>query len=598
MAVPSDSHTSVTTSPPGPAQTPIVPTPTNSPSPQSRAVTSDAPLQGSQLPASASGTPSVASGQAGGHTAAADYEAAGVRQQGPAAVGVRQQGPAAAGHGPEADPLPGPLQTSEHASHRSAQAMQQQPQQPSPNPTGVPDQPKPAADAESDEQTAIHTHPPEEAPQQAVPEAGAEVDDNSTIAASPISSTSAPDPHLMSAIEAGGTQAEQPNAQRDTDAQPSGSDESQAEAAAPAPDTRQLLVGKDAVPGSDDTAAAQQVSELDQTGTAAQTDREDATAGNASTPAVAAEDGLSGSGEAAQATPQAGRSSDDANTGNPDLIQPGPCQEVTDSTAHSPAASASHVQPASSLDDDSVAAEPGQAAESEGTRHQQLEQVTQEATAAMLEEAAAPSRSTVPEPEGLSQGSGASEASSNQASMPTQQLSDSSRESSIHKDGVSTEGAASAAPAGQQADQLEEQAAATRRQGPQAEPSTTAGPRTDAAVQLAGHANQRALTGSAATSQPAVSTRLSTIQSVEGQPASPLQGSSQQQETSGKGLRQQSRAAGVGGLPSDNSSTQAVPEPKKKQVESKAVPSPRSSAAKSRQNAEMKRQQTTFNPLG
>ncbi len=56
-----------------------------------------------------------------------------------------------------------------------------------------------------------------------------------------------------------------------------------------------------------------------------------------------------------------------------------------------------------------------------------------------------------------------------------------------------------------------------------------------------------------------------------------------------------SKSAGLQRPAAAGSANKAVNEPKKKQPESKAVPAPQASAAKFRQNAKSKRQQTFFN---
>ncbi len=577
--------TSFTPSSSGSTQAPKAPTATLASAPQSHAETPKGPSQASQQPALPSSLPSPPA-------------AASERQQASAVAAV------AADHDPEADaqasaspgPLhasPGPLHASSHVVHRSARPAQQQEQQRSTGQTGLPaplgpsDQPKAAVDAQAEHQAASIAHEPGQLPQRAASaaarEAATDADDKSATAADPRSSSSAAADQLRNAGEAAETQTATPSLQSDSEAEFEAAGKTQREGPATVHDTQPGSppneAGGGAQPDGADVPAAQNQFMLAAAGTAALTDTGEDTGSDAAG-GESRSSGGPGSAESALQDPLVQSSPDEGNADDAGSRQQGASHSLSDSAPQLPAASLSPSQSASSAarhDSAAAEAEPDQSARlfSQAVTRQQIQQVTEQAAAEVLQESAAPSQNP-PETGAASKlASAAVDAASDEAAGPTREGPADSNKGSIDTS-ISTPAANNAAgrlSSGQSGKQKLVQRAAGNESR-----SVSAGS-----------------TASAGTAKPGVPTR----QAGNDQAPTPLHDSSIHREGQSRGLRHESRSAELQSTnPGGQSGKQPVNEPKTQQAEAKAVPSPRASAAKTRQNAEMKRQQTSFNPLG
>ena len=577
--------TSITSSSSGATQTPTAPTATLASAPQSHAETPKGPSQASQQPTLPSILPSpLATASERLQASAADSAAA-----------------VAADHDPEADAqssaspgplhaLPRPSHASSHVMHRSAQpAQQQQRHSALPAPHRPSDQPEAAVDTQAKQQAASSAPEPGQLPQQAAPaaapEAATEADDKSAMAADPRSSTSAPADQLQHAGEAAETLTAPSSLQSNSDAQPEAADKTQLEAPATVHDTQPVSLpseGSDgAKPDGADMAAPQKQSVLAAAGTAALTDTgEDISsdaAGNDSQSSDRLDSVVPDSTESALQTPLVQPSADEGNADDTASRQQKVSNSLHDSASQLPAAFLSPAQSASSAAADASAAaeaEPDQSTRS--VTRQQIQQVTQQAASDMLHEWAAPSQNPPKTGAAAKSASAAVGTASDEAAVPAQEGQSDSNKGSIEPSvsAFTVDNVAGRLSSGQAGEQKLDRGTAGNESR-----SVSAGS-----------------TASADTAKPGMSRR----QAGNDQAPTPLHNSSIHREGQSRGLRHESRSAedlqstSRGG----QSSKQSVNEPKTQQAEAKAVPSPRASAAKMRQNAEMKRQQTSFNPLG
>jgi len=566
-----------------PTQTPKAPTGTLASASHSHVGTPKGPSQASQQSALPSGLPSPPTASERQQASAADAVAA-----------------VAADHDPEADvqssASPGPLHASPHILHRSAQPAQQQEQQRSTGQSGLTapqrpsDQPEAAVDTQAEQQAASSAHEPGQLPQQvapaAAPEAATEANDKSAIAADPRSSSSAPADQLRHAEEAAETQTAPSSLQSDSDAQPEAADKTQLEAPATVHDTKPVSSPSEASGGAKpdgaDVAAAQKQSALAAAGTAALTDVDEHTsfdaAGGESRSSGRLDSGVPDSAESALQDPLVQSSPDQGNADDAGSRQQGASHSLDDGAAQLPAASLSPSQSASSpAGNDSAAAEaePDQSTRSVSSTQQQIQQVTEQAAADMLQESAALSQSSSEKGAAGKLASAAVDATSDEAAVLVREWQSDSNKGSMDPSAFiltadNIAGRLSSAQAG-------EQKLVQRTAGNESRDVSSGS------------------TASADTAKPDVSSR----QAGNDQAPSPLHNSSIHREGQGRGLRHESRSAELqSSISGGQISKQPVNEPKKEQAEAKAVPSPRAAAAKTRQNAEMKRQQTTFNPLG
>ncbi|KAL0040215.1 hypothetical protein WJX77_000548 [Trebouxia sp. C0004] len=502
----------------------------------------------------------------------------------------------AADHDPEADASPGPLHASSHVVHRSAQPAQHQEQQRSSGQSGLSaphrpsDQPAAAVDTQAEQQAASSAHEPRQLPQHAAPaaapEAASEADDKSAAAADPGSSNSAPADQLRHAGEAAETQTAPPSLQSDSDAQPEAADETRLEAPASGHNMQPVSSPSEASgkakPRGADVAAAQKQSMLAAAGTGALTDIDEDTSLDAGGGETLSSDTLDGgvpdSAESAVQDPLVQPPPDEANADDTGSRQQGASHSPDDSAAQLPAALLSPLQSVSSpAGDDSAAAEavPDQFTQSAPSTQQQIQQVTEQAAAGMLQESAAPAHSPSETSAAGKLASAAVDAASDEDAAPTRQGQSDSSNGSIEPSASTptadnTAGRLSSAQAGKQ--KLVQQTAGNESR------SGSAGS-----------------TASADIAKPGVSSK----QAGNDQAPTPLTNSSIHREGQSRALTHESRSAELQSFnPGGQISKQPVNEPKSQQTEAQAVPSPRASAAKTRQNAEMKRQQTSFNPLG
>ena len=584
--------TPITPSSSGSTQTPKPPTASLTSAPQSHAETPKGPSQACQQPALPSSLPSSPA-------------AASERQQASAAAAI------AADHDPAADaqssaspgPLhasPGPLPASSHVVHRSAQPAQQQEQQRSTGQTGLPaphwpsDQPEAAVASQAEHQAASSAHEPGQLHQQAAPaaasEAATEADDKSAIAADPrSSSSSAAADQLQHAGEAAETQTASSSLQSDSDAQPEAADKTQLESRVSVHDTQPVSSPSEgsggAKPDGADVAAAQKQSVLAAAGTAALTGIDEDTgsdaAGDESQPPDRLDSILPDSAKSALQEPLVQSSPDEDDADDTGSRQQGASHSLSDSTPKLPAASLSPSQSASpAAGDDSAAAEaePDQSAQpvSQAVARQQIQQVTQQAAAEMLQESAAPSQSPSETGAAGKLASAAVDAGSDEAAVPTREGGHSDRKKGSIEPSASTV----------TADNIAGKLSSAQTGEQKLDQGTTGNESRDGSA---------GSTASADTAKPGVSMR----QAGNDPAPTPLHTSSTHRQGQSRGLRHESRSAELQSTdPGGQSSKKPVNEPKTQQAEAKAVPSPRASAAKTRQTAEMKRQQTSFNPLG
>ena len=581
--------TSITSSSSGATQTPTAPISTLASAPQSHAETPKGPSQASQQPTLPSSLPSpLATASERLQASAAD-----------SAVAV------AADHDPEADAqssaspgplhaLPRPSHASSHVMHRSAQpAQQQQRHSALPAPHRPSDQPAAAVDTQAEQQAASSAPERGQLPQQAAPaaapEAATEADDKSAMAADPRSSTSAPADQLQHAGEATETQTAPSSLQSDSDAQPEVADKTQLEAPATVHDTQPVSLPSEgsggAKPDGADVAAPQKQSMLATAGTAALTDTGEDTSsdddGNESQFSERLDSVVPDSTESALQAPLVQSSADEGNADDTASRQQGASNSLHDSASQLPAAFLSPAQSASSAAGDESAAaeaEPDQSTRSvsQAVTRQQIQQVTQQAAADMLHGWAAPSQNHPETGAAAKLASAAVGTASDEAAVPAQEGQSDSNKGSI-------EPSVSAPTVNNVAGRL-----SSGQAGEQKLDQGTAG--NESRSVLAGS------TASADTAKPGTSRR----QAGNDQAPNPLHNNSIHREGQSRGLRHESRSAEdlQSTNPGGQSSKQPVNEPKTQQAEAKAQPSPRASAAKMRQNAEMKRQQTSFNPLG
>ena len=583
--------TPITPSSSGSTQTPKPPTASLASAPQSHAETPKGPSQACQQPALPSSLPSSPA-------------AASERQQASAAAAI------AAEHDPAADaqssaspgPLhasPGPLHAPSHEVHRSAQPAQHQEQQRSTGQTGLPaphrpsDQTEAAVDTQAEHQAAASAHEPGQLPQRAAPaaasEAATEADDKSAIAADPRSSSSAAADQLRHAGEAAETQTASSSLQSDSDAQPEAANKTQLEASENVHDTQPVSLPSEASgggkPDGADVAAAQKQSVLAAAGTAALTDIDEDTgsdaAGDESQPPDRLDIVLPDSAKSALQDPLVQSSPDEDDADDTGSTQQGASHSLSDSTPKLPAASLSPSQSASpAAGDDSAAAEaePDQSAQpvSQAVARQQIQQVTQQAAAERLQESAAPSQSPSETGAAGKLASAAVDARSDEAAVPTREEGQSDRKKGSIEPSASTV----------TADNIAGRLSSAQTGEQKLDQGTTGNESRDGSA---------GSTASADTAKPGVSMR----QAGNDQAPTPLHTSSTHRQGQSRGLRHESRSAELQSTdPGGQSSKKPVNEPKTQQAEAKAVPSPRASAAKTRQTAEMKRQQTSFNPLG
>ena len=276
------------------------------------------------------------------------------------------------------------------------------------------------------------------------------------------------------------------------------------------------------------------------------------------------------------------------------------------SSAQSSAASASPSQPAFSAGgDDQAAAGPDEARQAGLGKQQQLDRVTAEAAADLLQQSSILSQS--PDSAAASrQNPGATQATQDEQDRKPKL----SEGSNVTADGSLIPGDADDAhssgnlqPAAfqqQKPSQAAEQQPAARSLLPSAASGgMLAGRATDASQQGAEQTQAGFGVHTAADK-----TNLSAIPGpaqYAAKGASPLQGSTKLSvETKSRTVSQVRKPAAVSGPTGLDvqGARQDVHESKMVQTEAKVPPSPRTSAAKMRQNAEMKRQQTSFNPLG
>jgi len=482
--------------------------------------------------------------------------------------------------------------------HRSAQPAQQQEQQRSSGQTGLPaplgpsDQPGAAVNTQAEHQAASSAPEPGQMPQQAAPaaasEAATEADDTSAIAADPRSSSSAPADQLQHAGEAAETQTATSSLQYHSEAQAEAADKTRLETPA-THDTQPVSSPSDpsggAKPDGADVPAAKRQSMLAAAGTAALTDIDEHTgsdaAGDESQPSDRLDSSVSDSAESALQDRLVQSSPDQGNADDTGSRQQGASHSLNDGASQLPAASLSPSQSASpATGDDSAAAaeaEPDQSARSvsQAVTRQQIQQVTDQAAAEMLQEAA-PSQDPPETGAAGKLASAAVDAASDEAAVPTREGGQSDSKKGSIEPSASTltadniAGGLSSAQAGEQ----------------KLDQGTTGNESRDGSA---------GSTASADTAKPGVSMR----QAGNDQAPTPLHTSSTHRQGQSRGLRHESRSAELQSTdPGGQSSKKPVNEPKTQQAEAKAVPSPRSSAAKTRQTAEMKRQQTSFNPLG
>jgi len=586
--------TSVTPSSSGSTQTPKAPTATLTSDPQSHAETPKGPSQASQQPALPSSLPSplATASERQQASAAADTAAAVAADHDPAADAQSSASP-----GP-LHASPGPLQASSHVVHRSAQPAQQQEQQRSSGQTGLPaplgpsDQPGAAVNTQAEQQAASSAHEPGQLPQQAAPaaapEAATEADDKSAVAADPRSSSSAPADQLRHAGEAAETQTATSSLHSDSEAESEAADKTRLEAPATVHDTQAVSLPGEASGGAKpdgaDVAAAQKQSVLAAAGTAALTDIDEDTgsdaAGDESQPSDRLDSVVPDSAESALQDPLVQSSPDQADADDTGSRQQGASHSLSDSAPQLPAASLSPSQlasPAAGHDSAAAAeAEPDQSARSVSGTQQQIQQVTQQAAAEMLQALAAPSQNPPETGAAGKLASAAVDAASDEAAVPTREGGQSDSKKGSIEPSASTltadniAGGLSSAQAGEQ----------------KLDQGTIGNESRDGSA---------GSTASADTAKPGVSMR----QAGNDQAPTPLHTSSTHRQGQSRGLRHESRSAELQSTdPGGQSSKKPVNEPKTQQAEAKAVPSPRASAAKTRQTAEMKRQQTSFNPLG
>ena len=267
--------------------------------------------------------------------------------------------------------------------------------------------------------------------------------------------------------------------------------------------------------------------------------------------------------------------------------------------AQSSAASASPSQPAFSAGgDDQAAAGPDEARQAGLGKQQQLDRVTAEAAADLLQQSSILSQS--PDSAAASrQNPGATQATQDKQDRKPK-LSEGSSVILIPGDADDAHSSGNLQPAAlqqQKPSQAAEQQPAARSLSPSAASGgMLAGRATDASQQ--GAEQTQASSGLNTASD---KINLSAIPGAAQYAAKGASGSTKLSvDTKSRTVSQVRKPAAISsptGL-GVQGARQDVNEPKMVQTEAKVPPSPRTSAAKMRQNAEMKRQQTTFNPLG